>query len=1098
MIQEPHMRQVKASAGSGKTHYITGSFIDYLGGFDVCAHKPSCALIPNAGQGGWADILAITFTNAAATEMKERVLERLKKIALGKDHDHGIPPNMAKAWISTILRQYGSLNIRTIDSLLHRIVRTAALDLGLPPDFETSFATNETLEPIFDILMERAWQEDAQIINLLESICFVLLMREKSYGFATGRRILDITRPLLEKIITNTLPAISSKTEIENYYNNLKQNFLNACTQMHDFMVKEELQLKKNVFETIVACTREDKKAPHSTWLRKSNLSELLYAKFKDSASTQAHDCYVRLTEATYNFITHGYILKKSLEWLPFINFTNIMAAELNFIQQQENKIPAASIPQLAKKILNLEYGGVSAALCRLGNGLNHILLDEFQDTSIEQWDALSPLAVEALSGGGSLTWVGDIKQAIYGWRGGESSLFDALCAEQELRCMVQKVNKKTLPINWRSREQIVLANNTLFAPLSKADTARPILQAMLSKEFPAHILENASQKLCKAFSDVVQKVKPENYAGGFVTMENVGAERAEDLTQAVHDKLFERMQDLRRRRTYGDITILTRSNNGAARVATWLMDWGIPVITENSLLLHTHPLVQESLALLNFLNTPHDNLSFWTILSGSILTPYLGQENYSPSIEQIHELALQNANMSPNALHNLVSQQWPEFWEDIFAPFYSTAQLVTPYDALQEWYRILHVNTNFPKAEIFLRRFLEVVHMAAERGYITMGAFLDYWAKHGHDEKAPMPTKINAVQIMTVHKSKGLQFKVVIIPWTSFSQQDNNPPPIHHNIDNLSLLAPRCKQMGDVYYESQAEQALEAINVFYVACTRAEEELHIFNTHTPALLKMRNLACALNLLLPSAGFELPLQLGLPIEDDEVTPLSQDVADSHVENVTQGEDIPRLSSKYISRPMQWLPRLKSFRNPLEELRLSKKLRGLLTHHCLEQFRSTGNAIKDAEHAVNLGLRTFALPITKSETLYNELVNAITWYATLPQVEQWSNNGLVEQSLMDAQGKIWRVDLLLPPTNAHGWRIIEYKTGQEHLSNKIQAANYIKLLDSIKENTLPSSEAVLIYLDLQKCCMVSTKGHSDLFDEPIWGQMQLHYRSNNND
>ncbi len=1093
MTQAPHMRQVKASAGSGKTHEITGRFLKYLAGLDICEHNPSCALKSSAKDASWADILAITFTNAAATEMKERVLERLKKIALGKEYDENISPDMAKAWLSTILRQYGALNIRTIDSLLHRIVRTAALDLGLPPDFETSFTTDETLEPIFDALLERAWQQDVQIKTMLEAICHVILQREKSYGFATGNRIINTIRPLLEKILNGTLPNISSQNELQSHYQTLEQDFLILCSQMLEYMTNEDLQLKKNVFETIVACTRGDKKAPNSSFLKKSDITELIYAKHKDKASQAAQDCYLRLADAAHNFTTYGHIIQKALEWLPFVNFTKLMAKEVSIFQQQEHKIAAVSIPLLAKQILSLEYGGVSAALCRLGSGMHHILLDEFQDTSQEQWEAILPLGVEALASGGSLTWVGDIKQAIYGWRGGDSNLFDALCSEQELRCIVPHVEREGLPTNWRSREQVVLTNNKLFAPLGLMDTAKPVLKAMLSKEFPNHILDVAAEKLCHAFADVEQKVKPENFAGGYVTIEDVQGDKSEDLTQAVHDKLFERMQDLRQRRAFGDITILTRSNSGAARVASWLMEWDIPVITENSLLLNTHPLVQESIALLNFLNNPHHNLSLWTVLSGKMIAPYLGQENYSPSLAQLHELALQRTSKDNETFVNIFQQFWPEFWENIFAPFYNTALLFSPYDTMQEWYKSLNVNINFPEAEIFLRRFLEVMHMASERGHMSIGSFLEYWTKNGNDEKAPMPTKINAVQIMTIHKSKGLQFKVVIIPWTSFNQQETNPPPVHHSFNRLNVLAPRCKQMGDIYYINQAEQALEAINVFYVACTRAEEELHIFNTHTPHLLKMRNLACGLEILLPSAGFELPLQQGLAIEDEEITTLNQALpAPLDISINTESADMANeakysLSPNYILRPMQWLQRLKTFRNPLESLRLSPNVRGLLAHHCLEQFRSTGNAINDAEAAVSLGLRTFAIPITRTESLYNELVEAITWYATLPQIQHWSRHGLSEQSLMDNQGDIWRVDLLIRPEQTHGWRVIDFKTGYEHKDNLKQMQNYIKLLDKLEpKNALPS-EGLLIYLDLQQCYMVNAQGSSGPFNKPVWEQ-----------
>ncbi len=1088
MSQAPHMRQVKASAGSGKTHDITGRFIDYLANINICEHKPSCVLKHDANTGSWADILAITFTNAAASEMKERVLERLKKIALGKEVIQGITPATAEAWVNTILRQYGSLNIRTIDSLLHRIVRTAALDLGLPPDFETSFTTDETLEPIFDAMLERAWQKDEKIEKMLRAICYSLFLRDNSRGFATGTRITDAIRPVLEQILTEKLPELSPRQDIEKAYEHLEHNFNELCSLLLDFIDKENLQIKKNVRETLVACTRGDKKARKSSLLNKSGLSELLYAKYKDSASDAAQNTYYKLSQAAHIFATDGHILKKALEWLPFVQFAKLLAKDVSHFQLQEHKVPAASIPLLAKKILNLEYGAVSTALCRLGSGINHILLDEFQDTSLEQWEALRPLAAEALSCGGSLTWVGDIKQAIYGWRGGDSSLFDALCQEQELTCMVNDIKMEHLPTNWRSREQVVHANNKLFSPFGNIDTAQSVLGAILSKDFPEHILKVAAQKLCHAFCDVNQKVKPDNYAGGLVTIEEISADNSNELTEAVKSKLYEYMQDLCERRAYSDITILTRSNSGAAQVAQWLMSWEIPVITENSLLLNTHPLIQESIAFLHFLNTSHDDLNFWTVLSGSILSPYLGKKNYSPSLDELHDWLLKQSNSTnQTTLSFEFEKQWPDFWEDIFAPFYNTSQLISPYDAMQEWYRILKVHENFTESQVFLRRFLEVLHGAAERGYATLSTFLDYWTKHGSDEKAPMPSKINAVQVMTIHKSKGLQFKVVILPWTSFNLQNNNPPPVHHKVQGLNVLAPRCSQMGDIYYKNQAEQALEAINVLYVACTRAEEELHIFHTHTKTLLRMQNLACGIKMLLPILNMQLPVKLGFSIEIEDEKPQ---------QNQHPKRDLPAKEQQstisHISRPMEWLPSLKLFRNPLEDLIYSPRLRGLLTHHCLEQFQSTGDAKSDAKRAVKLGLRTFTLPITQTKTLYHELVQALTWYATLPQIQEWTQYGIPEQSIMDRDGMVYRVDLLLTPYDGYGYRVIEFKTGLEDDKHIKQLHNYIKLFNevsSINQEAIVSCEGVLIYLDLQKCKMVTAESCSEFIDLPIWNKAE---------
>ncbi len=1086
MHYTPSMHQVKASAGSGKTHDITGRFLDYLSGLNPSEHSPSCALSYDATYGNWADILAITFTNAAASEMKERVITRLKRIALEKESSPNITPEIAKMWVHTILRQYGSLNIRTIDSLLHRIVRTAALDLGLPPDFEISFATDDTLQPIFDALLERAWQDDKIIKAMLEKICLSILLREKSSGFGTGQRILDSTRPLLEKALAGTLSEISSVQSINDCYYNLQENLINLSTRMVELADTEDLQLKKNIYEIFIACTHADRKKADSAYLKKDCLSELILKKFQNDVSNDAKATYILLTRAAQAFVQDGHILRKALEWHPFVEFTKLIASELQKFQQKEHKVAAATMPLMAKNILNFEHG-VSQALCRLGSRTQHILLDEFQDTSHEQWNALSPLAEEALSTGGSLTWVGDIKQAIYGWRGGDSDLFDELLKIEELTNIAGEPHKKTLAVNWRSREQIVKFNNKLFGPLAYESTAGAVLSAMLSKEFPAHLLPDATKKLCNAFADVEQKVKPDNFAGGYVSIEELEAEKKEDLSNLVCEKLDFLIHDLIKRRNFSDITILTRSNSGAATVAEWLMDWNIPVITENSLLLNSHPLIQESLALLSFLNTPHDDLSFWTLLTGKMLAPHMGKANYSPTMEQLHTLALKRTQLANNSisLSGDFQKEWPEFWENIFAPFYNTAQLVTPYDTMQEWYRVLQVFEIFSKDNTFLRRFLEIIHNAGEHGQTTLSTFLEYWLKYGADEKAPMPNKINAVQIMTIHKSKGLQFKVVILPWTSFSQKNNGIQPIDYKVQGLDVIVPRCAEMGDEYYKAQVDNALESMNTFYVACTRAEEELHIFSTHTPFIHRnRRNLACGLMHLLPAAGLTLPLKIGLPADTTDNREYVEDIT----EHDSTDHEQTNIKNVYISRPMEWMPRLKIFRNPLQELILTARLRGLLTHHCLEQFQSTNNPEQDAIRAVEFGLRTFSLPITQTKTLYDELVTALTWYATLPDV--WTKNAIAEQSLMDENGKVFRADLLLPPDHEYGWRVIEFKTGEEHKSHLEQINNYLDLLNKLQKNDQDlqdkaSSQGVLIYLDLQRCYMINDGVTSNSIPFPKW-------------
>ena len=145
--------QVKASAGSGKTYDLTRRFLCLLAacGAPGPAAASSCGL--GSGPSGWDEILAITFTNAAAGEMRDRVIGRLKAIALGTpEQDIPLTPGMAARWLEVILRDLASLNIRTIDSLLHAIVRSASLQLDLPPDFQPAFVSMDAVTPYLETL----------------------------------------------------------------------------------------------------------------------------------------------------------------------------------------------------------------------------------------------------------------------------------------------------------------------------------------------------------------------------------------------------------------------------------------------------------------------------------------------------------------------------------------------------------------------------------------------------------------------------------------------------------------------------------------------------------------------------------------------------------------------------------------------------------------------------------------------------------------------------------------------------------------------------------------------------------------------------------
>lgn len=161
--------------------------------------------------------------------------------------------------------------------------------------------------------------------------------------------------------------------------------------------------------------------------------------------------------------------------------------------------MPGLLAPRLAREVL-LGERGVPDALCRLGTRLQHFLVDEFQDTSREQWLALRPLIEEALSRGGSLTWVGDVKQSIYGWRGGEPELFDAVFEDQGLGRLAPGGERSSLPYNWRSRRMVVEHNNRFSSRWQMRARPGQVLSALLPTDTPEHVLDKAARRLPEPF----------------------------------------------------------------------------------------------------------------------------------------------------------------------------------------------------------------------------------------------------------------------------------------------------------------------------------------------------------------------------------------------------------------------------------------------------------------------------------------------------------------------------------------------------------------------------------------------------------------------
>ncbi|MBU1002885.1 MAG: UvrD-helicase domain-containing protein [Proteobacteria bacterium] len=1058
------LEQVKASAGSGKTYALTARFLELLLGSSADTLPAVCGQATAEGY-GWPEILAVTFTNKAAAEMKERVIGSLKDRALGKIDGPaaGCPPETAALWLERILKHYHQLNIRTIDSLLTLIMRIFALEVGVAPDFEMVFDPAELFDEAFDRVAGRAETQDGEERELLETALSTMLRLENRPGFMPGSGFRTRLLELLRFRLTDRSAYVTDPVRLHQAITPLREDFLRAAKAMP--LVLDGLNVKKHFLNFLDKCLAhgEFDPVPTSTMIEKGSFVECVNKASQGAVGTSQEQAYAELQQTHETYQRGRRLLESARNWSGFIRLADLVTADLARVMRERNVLLSAVCPGIACDLLGGEFG-VPDAFCRMGARLRFMLVDEFQDTSRDQWGAMSPLAEECLSKGGGAFLVGDVKQAIYGWRGGDARLFDEVMTQPSLTAMTE-VHSSTLPRNWRSRPEIIQFNNALFAPLGDEDTAFAVAEAMLGEAPEAAMLELA-EAIASAFAGATQQVPAKAYeTPGYVRLTRVEAETKDELQEAVRLEMQALFEDLSNRRRAADMAVLVRSNSEAALVAGWLIDWGVPVITENSLRLAEHPLVRQLTALLRFLDYPLDDLALWEFLSGEEI--FLGRAGLAKNI-----LTDWLAGRERGSLYPQFQKDFPEAAARFVSRYVKKAGFMTPYDVVTEAVADFRLLERHPRDAAFVRRFMEVVHAAEQAGRQSIAAFLEYWDLSGGEEKVPLPETVDAVRVMTMHQSKGLEFPVVIVPFHHWRFSAGEAP-VPFEFQGMQLLAPPCREMGHTYWELASRTLLEQLNLLYVAWTRPEEELYALLTGS-SRTKSRPFVKALGILLEDRLFE---QRGAnsvhehgqrPDSASPATPtLAPDQAPYDAETLaTPFEDEPEA-------PMSWLPRLKIHRHfalgaSLDTLLgggpvFDARVRGTLIHDALDRLGSPG--ISDTHLAARAAISAHAdlLPPGDEarEAIAAEVQGILDWAVELPEFQGWVQRGLPECPILDAEGNEHRPDLLvLDPEETI---VVEYKTGSPDPAHKDQVRRYMALLAAM-DRVAPAMRAVIVYLD----------------------------------
>ncbi|MCR5813534.1 MAG: UvrD-helicase domain-containing protein [Desulfovibrio sp.] len=1021
--------QIKASAGSGKTHTLTERIL---------------SLLVEGNQ--LSQIIAITFTNAAAEEMRSRVLSRLKSAALGLDTKL-LPKNQAKQLLSDILYNYSALNVRTIDSLLLQIVRTSSLKIHLNPDFDPVFNTSQTVEPFLEILSVRARQGDERLARQLDSLVRSLYLEGQAHGFLAGKKIQNLLAPLFSAILLKQCEDLMPASQVRQLRTETQEKLVELAASL--LAQAGQAKWKKQAQNALQLLAHNELKALDSAFLAKDSLAELFCKNEAAADNAQLCALYSQLLTGKTRFR----LFNEAVKTLPFIELGRRMADAFMASEDAGRFLHTVVVPSLVCAIFE-GYLPVEETLFLLGNDTRHVLIDEFQDTSDDQWLALSHLVEEALAKGGSFTWVGDVKQSIFSWRGGNPELFDQLLQDSHLLRLVAKPDRHTenLPCNWRSLPTLIDFNNRLYQPLENAQTCREIISRCLAKDLPASLAQEAGQKLALAFAKHHQ-----SYPQNKKTDQTGSVQLRTTTAETLADDVLAQLVAWHQHRPWSQMLVLVRKNREALELAQTLLAQGIPVVTENSLLLAQQSLIIQSLALLRFLLL-HDQLAFYTLLSGEIFAT-LPEVTQSFSLTALCEDYLREHDLT---LEQCFRQRWPELWKKYFASFARSAALLSPYDLLSEWYSFLGVAERFPKERIFTRRLLEILHLAEDKGAGTISAFLEYWQDNHEEEKVPLPENMDAVRIMTIHKAKGLEAPCVLFPWKMVPITARTEL-LFTTTEEGRLATLLNKNAGEIYYRSLLRDCQETLNILYVATTRAREELCVLRCQQ----NRSDDKDLLKILVEMAGLEMSEAL---TDRPDPLPSAAEASEPHQPAQSGEENLPT--------PMQWLPSLRIAHSRDQDEAEEARRRGILLHKALQYVLWQEDPVKAADTALRFGLARLDPRRLLKENLANDKArdlarHSLVWFLGQKEAQAWLTCGLREHSLLDNKGQLVRFDLLVPEGDSY--LVLDYKSGQPKENDIWQMRNYLALLAKSGKN----ARALLVYLEIERLQLVTESQISPL-------------------
>jgi len=735
----------------------------------------------------------------------------------------------SKTVLDRLLQNYAAFDVLTIDTLTHRILRTFSKDLELSGNFEVSLDVHDVQSEAVDALIDKtgSTQEITEVL-----VDFALQKTEEDKSWDIAYDLTAIARLLQSENDRIAVSEMSKKTladfkglknNIDRQIISLKGKIKEQATTLLNLLEKHHLEkshfVRGSFYNHILKLTQQPEQVKYTAKWQENFEEQDLYTKTQQQAikdninklRDQFNTFFDRTKLWVYDLKFHKALLKK----ITPLSVLHLIHQEIKELKEAQNIMLISDFNDHIFKYLKDQPAPFIYE--RLGERYSNYFIDEFQDTSILQWENLVPLIDNALSSArrgnvsNSLLLVGDPKQAIYRWRGGQAEQFISLWYKNHPFSITQ-IETAALETNYRSATEIIAFNNRFFKHLSSH------IESPLYKD----IYENSTFQ------------KDTDKKGGLVSVSFITAQSAAACDILYPEKVYEIIGlALQEGFRYKDICILTRANKQGVHLAQYLTEQKVPVTSPDNLILSNSEDVQFICALLRLLAYPNTPELAITVLE-------FIQERFN-IIDAHQYYATWVHEASATYFKSL------ESYDIFFDP--KAFERLPFYEAVEYLIGAFQINQH---ADTYILAFLDCVYTYTLKHHTGLWGFLGYWDQKQDSLNVDPDDNLDAIQIMSIHKAKGLEFPIVIFPYADtalYTSREEHywydvDPNVYQGFHQLMIdhkidVMHYGTQGEELYHHRRQQQQFDSINLLYVALTRAVERLYVLgrfreSTSTP------------------------------------------------------------------------------------------------------------------------------------------------------------------------------------------------------------------------------------------------------------------------